>query len=101
MMKWEDGSSGKNELCAAEHLGAEVVSCAGDIHGAEGYGLSARWRIYPLENFLSTIASGEIKFTSWAWKRSEYNAAKRLAKSLLKTMDDNFGKESGFDDTKE
>jgi hypothetical protein len=91
--KWEDGA-GLSELCSGEHLVAEVIRCAGDIKGAVGHGLSAQWRIFPLGNYPSTLASGEIKFSNWKWKKIEYNAAKRLAKSLLKTMDDNFGREA-------
>jgi hypothetical protein len=93
-LKWEDGAGLNSELCSGEHLGAEVVRCAGDVEGMDGYGLSARWRIFPLGDYLSTLASGEIKFSNWKWKKIEYNAAKRLAKSLLKTMDDNFGREA-------
>ncbi len=88
-LRWEGSLNG--ELCHGEYLLAHFTEGKCDLPSAMGNDdrlISAQWRIAPISDFDRTLAQGDVTFTKWDTVKEERKAAKRIAKSLLKTMDD-------------
>jgi hypothetical protein len=83
-MKWIN--YGDRHLCSGRHLYAAVSEGDYDIPGIRT-GISHDWYV-ARHGAGERFSSGEIKFRSYADRKSDLALAKRLAKAALKTFDE-------------